>query len=85
LSEEGLVGLGAGLEDEFADPELGVAEEGGLVGGGEGACDGEDFLVDGSADGLRELLGQGLALGGQGCARHSAKARRSVCDRRWCV
>src|SRR5262249_23615753 len=40
-----------------ADGELGVAEEGGVVGSDEGACHVEDVVVAGLGDGLSQLLG----------------------------
>jgi hypothetical protein len=61
--------------EEGADVELGLAEEGGLVGGGEGACEGEEFLIECVAEGLVELLGLRLAFGGEGRMGH---ARASV-------
>jgi hypothetical protein len=39
LSEELLVGLGADAQQDVADGELGGAEEGGAVGGNQGAGD----------------------------------------------
>jgi len=79
LSEEGLVGLGAEAVDEVAEVELGVAEEGGLVGGDEGAGDGEEFVVGSLAEGLSELLGLGFAFRGEGGSSHAEglPARRS--------
>src|SRR5262249_2810295 len=66
----GGVGLGADLEDEVADAELGAAEDVAVVGGGEGACDLEDLVLGGLPDGLGQLLGAGLLLGGEGAGRH---------------
>ena len=58
--------------DEFTDVELGVAEEGALVGSDEGAGDGEEFLVGGLADRLGELSGLGFLFGGKGGASHES-------------
>src|SRR5579884_889847 len=54
------VGFGGDAVAEGADGELGVAEEGGVVGGDEGAGNGEDVVVAGLGDGLRQLLGLGF-------------------------
>ena len=55
-----LVGLGGDAVAEVSDGELGVAEEGGVVAGDEGAGDGEDVLIAGLGDGLGQLLGLGF-------------------------
>jgi hypothetical protein len=70
LSEEGLVGLGADAVDEVADLEFGVAEEGGIVGGDEGAGDGEELFIRGLTEGLSELLGLGFPFGGERSGGH---------------
>src|SRR5215472_4059095 len=54
------VGFGGDAVAERADGELGVAEERGVVGGDESASDGEDVVVAGLGDGLRQLLGLGF-------------------------
>src|SRR5579885_1239790 len=54
------VGFGGDAVAEGADGELGVAAEGGVVGGDEGAGNGEDVVVAGLGDGLRQLLGLGF-------------------------
>ena len=52
-----MVGFGGDAMADSADGELGVAEEGGVVGGDEGAGDVEDVVVAGLGNGLRQLLG----------------------------
>ncbi len=48
-----LIGFGGDAVAEVADGELGVAEEGGVIGGDEGAGDVEDVVVAG----LGQLVG----------------------------
>ena len=61
-----LDGLGGDLVGDGADLELVVAEEVGVVGGGEVGGQFVDLGVDGLADGLREVLDLGLLLGRAG-------------------
>ena len=56
-----LDGLGGDLVGDGADRELVVAEEVGVVGGGEVGGQFVDLGVDGLADGLGEVLDLGLA------------------------
>src|SRR5262249_24436755 len=65
-SEALLVGLGGDAQDGVADAELGVAEEGGVVGRDEVAGDGEQVVPGGGGDGGGQLLGLGLLRGGEG-------------------
>src|SRR5262249_49499185 len=65
LREELLVDVGAGLEEQVADPGLGGAEEGGVVGGDEGAGDAEEVLGGGLGEEAGQLLGLGFLFGGQ--------------------
>jgi hypothetical protein len=61
----GLVGAGGDAVGEVAELQLGVAEEGSIGGGGEGACDLGDEVVGALADGIGEFPGEGFLLGGE--------------------
>ena len=65
-----LDGLGGDLVGEGADLELVVAEEVGIVGGGEVGGQFADLGVDGLADGSGEVLDLGLLLGRSGVRWH---------------
>jgi hypothetical protein len=54
------VSFGGDVVAEVADGELGVAEEGGVVGSDEGAGDVEDVVIAGLSDGLSQFLGLGF-------------------------
>jgi hypothetical protein len=58
-----LEGLGGDLVGQGADLELVIAEEVGVVGGGEVGGEFADLGVDGFADGSGEFLDLGLLLG----------------------
>jgi hypothetical protein len=66
LSEALLVGLGGDAQDGVADAELGLAEQGGVVGRDEVAGDAQQVLVGGLGDGGGQLLGLGFLRGGEG-------------------
>jgi hypothetical protein len=51
------VGAGGDEEGEVAELQLGVAEEGGVGGGGEGARDRRDEVISALADGVSQFLG----------------------------
>jgi hypothetical protein len=51
------VGFGSDAMAEVADGELGIAEEGGVVGSNEGTGDGENVVIAGLGDGLSQFLG----------------------------
>jgi hypothetical protein len=73
------VGAGGEEVDEVAEFQLGVAEEGGVGSGGEGACDLGDEVVGAVAEGVSEFLGEDLLLGGELEQRHGASlATRAV-------
>jgi hypothetical protein len=83
-----LVGAGGDEVGEVAELQLGVAEEGGVGGGGEGAGDGGDEVIGALADGVGQLLGEGFLLGGElglghggllGDARGGFLAARASC------
>src|SRR5262249_9895707 len=74
-----LVGAGGDEQGDVAEPQLGVAEEGGVGGGGEGAGDLCDKVVGALADGVGEFLGKGFLLGGERGQGHGASlATRGV-------
>jgi hypothetical protein len=58
--------LGRDAVAEGADGELGVAEEGGVIGSDKGAGDVQDVVVAGLGDGLGQLLRFGFLSGGEG-------------------
>jgi hypothetical protein len=66
LSEALLEGLGGDAQDGVADAELGLAEEGVVVGRDQVAGDGEQVLLGGLGDGGGQLPGLGLLRGGEG-------------------
>lgn len=65
-----LDGLGGDLVGDGADLELIVAEEVGIVGGGEVGGEFVEFGIDGLADGSGEIVDLGLLLRRQGCGWH---------------
>jgi hypothetical protein len=74
-----LVGAGGDEVGEVAELQLGVAEEGGVGGGGEGACDLGEEVIGALADGVSEFLGEGLLLGGElGKGHEASLATRAV-------
>ena len=64
------VGAGGDEQGEVTQLQLGVAEEGGVGGGGEGAGDLGDKVIGALADGAGEFLGEGLLVGGELLRRH---------------
>src|SRR3954469_23820400 len=74
-----LDGLGGDLVGEGADLELIVAEEVGVVGGGEVGGEFIELGVDGLADGLGQVVDLGLLLRRWGCRWHDGlRFRRRV-------
>ena len=69
-----LDGLGGDPVGQGADLELVLAEEVGVVGGGEVGRQFADLGVDGLADGLLEVLDLGLLLGCPGCGRQGVNS-----------
>ncbi len=61
-----LVGLGGDVVAEVADGELGITEEGSIIGGDEGAGHTEEVVVGGFGEALREFLGLFFLSGGEG-------------------
>jgi hypothetical protein len=59
------VGAGGDEVGEVAELQLGVAEEGGVGSGGEGAGDLGDEVISALAEGVGEFLGEGFLLGGE--------------------
>jgi hypothetical protein len=79
LAQVQLVGAGGDEVGDVAQLQLGVTEEGGVGGGGEGACDLGDEVVGALADGIGEFLGEGFLLGGEWGRGHGASlATREV-------
>lgn len=65
-----LDGLGGDFVRQGAHVKLVLAEEVGIVGGGEVGSEFADFGVDGLADGLGQCVDFRLFLGGKGCRSH---------------
>jgi hypothetical protein len=65
LSQALLVGLGGDAQDGVADPELGVAEQGGVIAADEVAGDAQQVLVGGLGDGGGQGLGLSFLRGGE--------------------
>jgi hypothetical protein len=70
-----LVGAGGDEQGDVAELQLGVTEEGGVGGGGEGARDLGDEVVGAVADGVGEVAGEGLLLGGELGLRHGTSLK----------
>jgi hypothetical protein len=75
-----LVGLGAGLEEEVTDVELGRAEGGGLVGADRQAGQGQEVVVGGVANQEGQYPGLSFLFGGER-GGHEASATGAVTDK----